>query len=434
MPRADQTMTKLLDGARRRRMRSRSLPDPEPFPVWSGRELYDYSSLTMLNRLAVDEHRAYITRGMVVTPDEDEPRQVVQQVVDRLLIDGALVWYAGGQVALPEFSGASDEEHPLLPSVGTVRDCPPEAHWTPAAELPDGGSFLDRVMFCTRDRAVQLVTDAWRRVVQWTGSGWAIQEWQQSETDEHKWLLVEQQDVATDAMRLYPGTQGLLVPAQTTFWRLEELQQALRRQTTKGALARIYIGYFGADDDEFEERIASLNDFATLPAGSQVINTADATVTSLLIDQYNTLFMRFFQGVHLVPSEALKDESGVARGWRFRPTVAFVEQVEDMADRILQDFGIVVDYQPMPVADASELAAHFAFFTGLYDAGIIDESEYVSQSRQLAGLGVMDGFVRDSSAVIDERGDAAVGGAVGDDRAGAGRSGVVAGRDSDPIG
>lgn len=388
MPRANNFM----DMVRRRQQgRQQLLPDPEAYPVLIGRELYDYPSLTMLNRLAVDEHFAYATRGMVVSPDNDDARLLALDVVQRLLIDGSLVWYAGGQVAIAEFA----ESEPV--AVGTVQAVPPELLEVPQTFTASGGAFLDRVVLCSSTRAVQKVAEDWRRVLAWTGSEWRVEEWQQ-QVGEGQWGLLEVQTVPADAVRLFPHGAGLLVPAQQTFHRLEELQQALRRQTTKGALARIFIGYFGLDDAEFEERVASYQDFQVMPPGTQVINTADSTVTTMLIEQYNSLFMRFFQGVHLVPSESLKDESGVARGWRFRPTVAYVEQVEDAADRILAEFGVSVDWQPMPVADATELNAHFDFFTKLYDAAVIDESEYVTQVRSLAGLGANSGFTRPRSA------------------------------------
>lgn len=364
------------------------LPHGEKHARWTGCELYSYQeSATGYNRMPVDRHLAFITGGASLSGEFNAHGVSFEDVALRVIRDGALLYYEG-HVSEEQYCAGMEMYQGLVDSadafyfelMGEIESEDIEAP-TIVDEL---GGFVDPIIHASENHAVQRLNDGSLRVWRRFKSEWLVTtytltdgKFEHSDDPDDTYLL------ELDAVQLFYFDTGLVTPAQTTFWEIEDIVSALKRLRTQIALSKVIIGYVGDDEQQFHDVMNGERSYVNLPSGTQVVELGNTAATTQLIDQLKALTPLFYEQVHLVVGTEASNESGIAKKIRLFPELTYQEKKRDQIAEVCAAFGVEILWERLQLLTTAEQRDQYTFWKELVADGQMTAEELQQKTRGL---------------------------------------------------
>lgn len=295
-----------------------------PFPIMSGRDLYNHRSLTGQNRSPIADLISYTLAGMrgpdVLPFDPDE-------VCELRLVDGSGATFNG--------------------------------RWLPDVFADDESFFIqylrddDYILDFRVDGAdmTQVKANRWR---EWSkAEAWSVHDVYFDEMGRVK--KTEPVSIAgldTADIRVYPNDRGILYYPQEVFWLLEE-SKATQRRLMRGSNVLPII-----DSDAAAETWGTAFNTArnAVVAPYDKINfPVSSSTMQALTSESDGALSNWLDSLNVVEKDAPQRPSGRDREIRTRAMVNFIRTLRDDIKAIYQDFGIAVEFtEQVIIASAAE--------------------------------------------------------------------------------
>jgi hypothetical protein len=303
-----------------------------------GYEVYCSPSITTLNKLPVRVLQAFITSKMKAS--DNYYGILPDDLAESLLVDGSIVVY-GGEL------GHSKQWTVVNTGLATY--------------LAEDGTF---------HVYMKLANDMWQVIVY------------EDNTEEK--ILTVIPGLASDQLYLYPNGRGILEPVQFTYYRLEEIEQSIRQQTSEAALSLIVSNYQGSDKVKAIREIKQGAKIIFIPGTDVTITRVGSSqVADQLMSEFDRLLPLYLRSTNVPYFNEGSTMSGVSRALMMQPTTRFVDQVQGHMENIYAEWKGTITFGTLTLLTPEERKSELELLTLKRDAGIITPDEFLILGRDI---------------------------------------------------
>lgn len=318
--------------------------DAKPFEKETGRKIFETMSKTNLNRSPIINLKAQILAGLVIKGDTPF---LVSETTEHLLVDGSIVLYDG------EF----------LKDLTYIK--------------------LNIVIQAIRDKETGKIVRHIRRVYERTNKGWIIYD---EKRGNKGWELNgKAKPLPVDAIQVFINGEGILYWPQNVFHRIEEIEQTVRGQTGKSALAMYIIGFMG-DMQQLDEQLALNPTVISIPGvpGSTKIERVHSTeAVTHLMKEMGWLLERWRDSTFDPIIGEDNAESGVARRHRMKKMLEFIKGERTNLQEIYKPYGVTFAFDKIEVMTVQERTLEYALAKSMFDDKVITKTQFKEKSQTL---------------------------------------------------
>ena len=323
-----------------------------PWEKVSGREIYNLDSITSLNKTPVKVLGSFVQGGATV---EGEPIPfTLPDLVENLLVDGTIA---------------------IL-----------------TTETPTGTKnvFLKNIIVATETHVVQQLPRFTRdgkrvhRVYKLEGTRWVWTDVVNWGTDKETPIDQSTNGIAAENLRVYINGNGILYDAQFTYRRLEEIERKVRR-SSNSAVTMIITGYVGFMEGLFNaiRPVEGDEGVISLPTGVDAEFPKTTAVVDQLHRDFALLLPLYFKTTNLMEVDDSTDLSGKALKILMQQTLEFITLTRKLVEDIYTNWGIQVQFESLPLLDATEKMAELTFLRELRDDKVITVTQYKHRAAKL---------------------------------------------------
>jgi hypothetical protein len=314
-------------------------PSVENYEVNDAWTIFNEFSLTTLNRLPVSILDSWVTARINYTDAFYEITPY--DISESLIVDGTVVILEGALLHRDCYVDAPNDE--LL-----IR------------KMDEG---ITRVY--TKNLSSWLVTDV-------VGYG----------TEKEK--TVATSVLPEEDLYIYINGYGILYPHQFTYRRLEEIEYAIRTQTSEMALSIIVSGYEGADTKKTKQEIRGGARILFVPGtGVEVHRVGDSNVSNQLLADFQNLLPLYMKALHVPMSNENKEQSGISRQLEMQDAIKYVTETRKHLSNIWNDIkGGPISFGSITILSADERTAELDYYSRLRNEGVISIEEYTKMVRE----------------------------------------------------
>lgn len=317
-------------------------------PILMGREIFTSFSLTGLNRSPITKLMAYILAGYEMDGVPTAPLNdiSVSTIAERLLVDGSFAIFEG--------------------------------------------NFIEDIYYMNTDIGITVITyirgsdneilDNRKRVYLDLGTVVDIMDMRY---EDGGWTI-EAEYISNSSLSVYIGDSGLLYYPQKVYWRLEEIEETIKKATGKSALANIISGDFVGSITKARRAFNAGEPNVWVPGKEvKVTHMMSSDIVSFLLQEGQWLLARYKESMLDYVDRDAVQMSGVSRRYQILPTLQFVSNTRDKIIDIYSEHGAQVTFEPFSVLDTKEKADEIANIERARELEAITDEELRGRIRDL---------------------------------------------------
>ena len=346
----------------------------DPFPILTGRQIWNQLSITGLNRSPVNILSAFITTDFeadIKNPEhadpimEDQPAISVIEMTEYLLVDGSFVI-----MELPKPNEDGDKWVILKNVFQPIR----VNKFVQGIEDKKTGDLIDTSIM------VRLFS---RKDVK---ANWLVQDIRNPQKKDE--TVMSTKTLPNEAVfpwvnKVHPS--GLLVPNQNTYQRIEEIEEQIRVQTGPASLALIVTGYLG-DIEQARETFSRGARIIFVPGQATITRVASNNVADQLTTRSDKLITLYFKNTNVATVEDTSNISGVSRKILMTPQISEVNRQRAMIKQIYSHWDIEVSFGGVELLTPEEKSKELDVLKRGRDEGILTEPQWKKRSGALFGV------------------------------------------------